>query len=159
MLDIGRLTSTRMQKSIVETTSAKQTRSLGASFGASLLLSVPRKRALVVALKGELGAGKTTFVQGIAKGLGVQEKILSPTFVVVKSYPVLRAERMFYHIDCYRVERVHDLVVLGWGEIVEDMQNIVVIEWPERIQALLPRNRIKVEFTSKGVHERTITFN
>jgi tRNA threonylcarbamoyladenosine biosynthesis protein TsaE len=86
----------------------------------------------VVALSGELGAGKTTFVQGFAKGLGVQGKIISPTFLIIRQYPIPDQKNFFYHIDLYRIEKVK-LEDLGLKEILTDPGNIVVIEWPERI--------------------------
>jgi tRNA threonylcarbamoyladenosine biosynthesis protein TsaE len=113
-------------------------------------------------LYGELGSGKTTFVQGFARGLGIQEKVLSPTFVIMKSYPIPRAQRMFYHIDCYRIKDEQNLLALGWKEIVSDPRNLVLIEWPERIQNILPKDAISISFEtikSSKSPARRITFS
>lgn len=117
------------------------------------------KDALVIALHGNLGAGKTTFVQGFLRGLGVKSKITSPTFVIVKSYKVKSYK--VYHIDCYRIKKPTELVLLGIKEIFSPPaggpKNIVLIEWPERIKKLLPKNIFKINFKhGKKEHERTI---
>ncbi|MBI2098240.1 MAG: tRNA (adenosine(37)-N6)-threonylcarbamoyltransferase complex ATPase subunit type 1 TsaE [Candidatus Wildermuthbacteria bacterium] len=116
--------------------------------------------ALVVGLQGPLGSGKTTFAQGFARGLGVIEKILSPTFVIIKRYKIPDSGSSFhilYHIDCYRIEDVRDILELGWEEIVSDPRNIVLIEWPERIQNILPKDILLLEFQAKGEYERAIS--
>lgn len=89
------------------------------------------KNGGVIALSGELGSGKTTFVQGFAKGLGINEKIISPTFLLIRQYPV--GNYFFYHIDLYRLGSV-EMKDLGLKEILTDPNNIVLIEWPERIK-------------------------
>ena len=158
-----------MEKSIkknIKTNSRRETQLAGAAFGVFLAkhsLSAPH--AQVVALKGELGAGKTTFAQGVAKGLGVKEKILSPTFVIIKSYKIRNTKykiQNLYHVDCYRIKNEQDLLALGWDKIVSDPQNLVLIEWPERIRKVLPKNTISISFktikTSKPPARR-ITFS
>lgn len=99
----------------------------------------------VIALYGDLGAGKTIFVQGLAKGLKIKRKILSPTFVFMRSYPFLinRSHAIFYHIDLYRGEQEKDFESLGLEEIFSP-QSVVVLEWAEKIQKLLPKKRIEV---------------
>ena len=82
-------------------------------------------RAVVIGLQGELGSGKTRFVQGFAKGLGIRQRLTSPTFVLMKKYKNL------YHIDCYRLNKPKDLLDLDFKEIIDDSQNIVVVEWAE----------------------------
>ncbi len=94
----------------------------------------------VVCLYGDLGSGKTTFVKGLAKALGIKARIISPTFLIIRSYG------RFYHIDLYRIDQPADLVNLGLSEILSDDSNIVVIEWPEKIHGLLPVKRIDVYF-------------
>ena len=124
------------------------------------ILSKPpqKKGALVIGLEGELGAGKTSFVQGFAKGLGVKEKVLSPTFVILKKY-ALSSFQYFYHIDCYRLQNPKELLVLGWKEIIANPQHIVVIEWADRVKKILPKDRISISFKTTKDHERSITFS
>ena len=95
--------------------------------------------ATVVGLYGNLGAGKTSFTQCIAKALGVGEKVLSPTFVIEKIYEI-RDKRYDHliHIDAYRIESSDELVHLGWKEIVSSPKNLVLIEWPERVADIMP---------------------
>ncbi len=100
---------------------------------------VPGGTATAIGLEGDLGAGKTTFVQGAAQFLGVETTATSPTFVIQKSYPL--AGRQFdrlIHIDAYRLKGVEELSVLGWGETMRNPRNLVLIEWPERIRSALP---------------------
>lgn len=125
-----------------------------------LLEESPKKNgALVLALAGELGSGKTTFAQGAAFALGIEEKVLSPTFVIVKSYTIQNATHRIQHlvhIDCYRLENDQDMLALGWDNIVSDPANLVLVEWPERIKAILPENTIFLSFETTGEHERRI---
>ena len=115
----------------------------------------------VVALYGDLGAGKTTFVQFFAKALDVKEKILSPTFVIIKTYvlPVQAGLRhkFFTHIDAYRLKLAKELSVLGLKDILKDKENITIIEWPEKIERYLPKNTKKIYFKTVGVTARRIT--
>jgi len=155
-----------MKKSIkksITTNSRRETQAAGTAFGVFLReLSHSAPRAMVVALKGELGAGKTTFVQGVAKGLGIKEKILSPTFVIMKSYPVSRMGKTFFHIDCYRMKDEQDLLALGWDTIVSNGKNIVLIEWSERVRKILPKEKISISFEtikSSKSPTRKITFS
>lgn len=122
--------------------------------------------ATVLALKGDLGAGKTTFTQGFLRGLGIKKKITSPTFVLVKCYKSNVSCFMFhapchkfaYHIDCYRIKKSKELIDLGLKEILNNPQNIVLIEWPERIKKILPKNTIWINFEhSKNINERAIS--
>ena len=115
------------------------------------------KEAVIFALSGQLGSGKTTFAQGFAKGLGVAEVVLSPTFVIMKSYVVLMGGRRLYHIDCYRIHGIEDLVELGWENIVQDPNNIVLLEWSERIRHSLPDSTIAIDFRVIEQGKRTLT--
>ncbi len=105
------------------------------------------KNALVFALTGDLGSGKTTFVQGFLKALGIRKKITSPTFVIFKRFKVkgLRFKNI-YHIDCYRIQKPNDLLILGLKEILNNPQNIVLIEWAEKVKRILPKNTIWLKF-------------
>jgi tRNA threonylcarbamoyladenosine biosynthesis protein TsaE len=121
---------------------------------------LPHSGALVLALKGELGAGKTTFIQGLGKVLGIKDKILSPTFVIQRRFTIhdLRFKNFenLYHLDCYRLNNEKDLRELGFEEILKDENNLVVIEWPERIKKALPSDTVWLEFEHGGEDIRTI---
>ena len=110
-------------------------RAFGAALGAAL------RAPVVVALRGELGAGKTTLAQAIAFGAGVLGDVTSPTFALVHEYAG-RSSRV-YHLDLYRLAGPQDLTNIGWDEIVNG-DGIVLVEWPERAGARLPRARLDV---------------
>jgi tRNA threonylcarbamoyladenosine biosynthesis protein TsaE len=99
----------------------------------------PGTEAILITLSGELGAGKTTFAQGIARALGVMETVTSPTFVIEKVYQLndQKWDRLI-HIDAYRLNSSHELEVLGWHELVDDPKNLIVLEWPERVADIIP---------------------
>ena len=125
-----------------------------------------RKSAVVFGLQGDLGGGKTTFLQGFAKGLGIKEKILSPTFVIIKKFKIknLPAQagkhfKNFYHIDCYRINNAKDIEDLGFGDIILNPENIVVVEWPERIKKRLPKSAITIKFKFVEQNKREIVIN
>jgi tRNA threonylcarbamoyladenosine biosynthesis protein TsaE len=120
-----------------------------ARFAATL---APRpESATVLALSGELGAGKTTFAQGIARTLGVEENVTSPTFVIEKIYQLENQKfSRLIHIDAYRLNDPHELEVLGWRDIIIDPTNLIVIEWPERVAALIPPEAIRISFKGSG---------
>ena len=90
----------------------------------------------VITLKGELGAGKTIFVKGFAKGLGVKNTITSPTFVLVKNYKIPNSVKTLYHIDLYRLENPSSLEQLGLEEIFSNNENIILLEWQERLKSI-----------------------
>lgn len=115
-------------------------------------------RIQVIALRGDLGSGKTTFVQGFAEGLGITKKIISPTFIIMRTYELKdhQTKKFFYHVDLYRIESIHDVEGLGLLEIMNDPDNIVVIEWPEKIENSLPKDRKDVFFTYIGEDKREI---
>ena len=127
-----------------------ETREIGKFLARKILKNMPKKLARVLGLTGDLGAGKTTFLQGFAKGLGIKEKILSPTFIII------RRLRNFYHIDCYRIKKPKEILNLGFKEIMSDPKNIVAIEWAERIRPLLPKSAILVQFKPVGKNKREI---
>ena len=104
-------------------------------------LSPKKSTATVVGLYGNLGAGKTTFVQDIAEVLGVEETVTSPTFVIMKSYLLSHKSYLhFIHIDAYRIEHSLELLHLGWQEIISNPENMLVIEWPERVSLIMPEH-------------------
>lgn len=108
----------------------------------------------VIALYGNLGAGKTVFVQGLAKGLKIKRNITSPTFVFMRSYPFVHKKNnyTFYHLDLYRGEERSDFKSLGLEEIFTP-ESIVVLEWAEKIKGSLPKKRLDI--TIKTVNEKT----
>ena len=109
---------------------------------------------LVIALEGDLGSGKTTFSQGFAKGLGIKEKVLSPTFVLLKNYPLQTTHyKLFVHMDAYRLKSAKELQVLGWRDILKDTEAIVLVEWADRVRRALPKEYIRILF--EFVDEKT----
>jgi tRNA threonylcarbamoyladenosine biosynthesis protein TsaE len=107
----------------------------------------------VVALTGELGAGKTCFVQGLARGLGVSVRATSPTFVLINEY---RGRVPVHHVDAYRTARAAELIDLGLLELF-DGDGVTVVEWAERAAPLLPERTIHVHIDGVGDEPRTIT--
>ncbi len=137
----------------VITKSAQETKDLGKKLAADL------KGGELLALTGELGSGKTTFVQGLAKGLGIKQRAISPTFILMRSYKCqVSGVKNFYHIDLYRLENNVEREVrnLGIEEIWDNPKNIVVIEWAEKIKNILPKNKIWIEFENLGEDKRKI---
>lgn len=117
----------------------------------------PSQEALVLALTGKLGSGKTTFVQSFSEALGVEEKVLSPTFVILKKFGLSRSDfETLYHVDCYRVEEPEELLKLNFKEIIEDPQNVVIIEWADKIESILPDQYLKLDFQVEGEQERKV---
>lgn len=137
---------------MTQTTSQNQTKKLATEIANNISESGP----VVFGLEGELGAGKTTFVQGFAKALGIEEKVLSPTFLILKQFNIPKSERVLYHIDCYRIQGPKDILQLGWEKIIQDTNSIIIIEWPERIKDILPDNTKTIRFTHDGGDKRTI---
>ena len=110
----------------------------------ALALTLTRgTEAAVVALHGELGAGKTAFVQALARHWGVADRVVSPTFLLERVYDLPQGpfERLV-HIDAYRLEGAEDLAPLGWEGIKEDPGNLICIEWAERVSEALPEHTV-----------------
>ncbi len=113
----------------------------------------------VITVQGELGAGKTHFIKGVAGSLAIDERELtSPTFALAHEFDCILNGEPFtlYHLDCYRFERPEELLELGVEDYLYPNNGATVIEWPERIGTLLPRNRIEVHITATSETERTI---
>jgi tRNA threonylcarbamoyladenosine biosynthesis protein TsaE len=148
------------------TTNYKQTQKLGEKFAKESHKLADKitggKTALVIALSGNLGSGKTTFLQGFAKGLGVKEKILSPTFVIMKRFSAqggpVSGWKNFYHIDCYRLKDSKDILELDFKKLVLNPENIIAIEWPEKIGEVLPQKTITINFKFVDKYKREIIF-
>lgn len=111
----------------------------------------------VVALSGELGAGKTTFTKGFAKGLGIKEKITSPTFVLIRQHKIPLTNNVLYHIDLYRLENSNDFRNLGVEELINDKNNLIIIEWADKIKDFLPKDTLKISIEKTENNQRLIT--
>lgn len=110
--------------------------------------------AVVVALQGELGAGKTTFTQEIGKILGVEENMHSPTFVIEKIYQInFKGFKRLIHVDAYRLEKESELLHLGWESLIKEPENLVLIEWPENVAGIIPEKAKWISF--KFIDETT----
>jgi tRNA threonylcarbamoyladenosine biosynthesis protein TsaE len=106
------------------------------------------KNATVVALFGDLGSGKTTFVQQVAKIMNVKDRVTSPTFVVLKIYTVDHSDfDHLIHIDAYRLDGGHELEILGWEQYINNPRNLICIEWPEKVKEVLPQRIHALTFT------------
>ena len=137
------------------TNSPLQTKKLGKALAKTLLKNRSQNKAIVVALRGDLGGGKTTFLQGFAKGLGIKSRVLSPTFIII------RRTDNFYHIDCYRIRGPKDLLALGFKKILAGPKNVVAIEWADRVRKIIPRHAVWVDFDfiDKNKRRIVVTFN
>ncbi len=145
---------------IVKTKNSKETKALGK------MLAQEIRSGLVICLSGELGSGKTTFIQGFLQGLKIKGPYTSPTFVVLKHYkskefPISNFQfpkfRNVYHLDAYRVN-AKDIINLGWEEMIQDEGNIILIEWAERIKKIIPPNCFWINFKWINENEREIIF-
>ena len=154
------------------TNSARETRKLGEIL-ANELKHEPASRR-IIALSGELGSGKTTFTQGILKGLDVKGPYTSPTFTIIKQYKpttnnqrpttqkkkklsVVSCKSLVYHIDAYRVIS-KDILNLGWEEIIREKDSIIIIEWADRVRKIIPRRALWIKFEWAGKNKRKIIF-
>jgi tRNA threonylcarbamoyladenosine biosynthesis protein TsaE len=126
--------------------SPEDTQAIGERLGARL------EAGDVVACIGELGAGKTCFLQGLARGLGVQADVTSPTFVLINQY---RGRLPVYHVDAYRTESLTELVDLGVEELFHG-DGVAVVEWADKLLPLLPSHAITVTITGLGDEPRQI---
>ena len=153
------------------TNNSKQTQELGKIF-AQELLNESRKNAKVICLSGELGAGKTTFTQGMLKGFQVEGPYTSPTFVIMKEhFPEIRnlksiaqknkSSQKIYHIDAYRIT-AEDILSLGWKEMISNPPaggNIIIVEWAERIKKIIPQDAVWIKFKWIDKDKREIGFD
>ena len=161
--------------------SSRETKEFGAALAKKIIASqealrarirAASTRAVVVALQGDLGAGKTIFTQGFARGLGIKRRMASPTFIIMRRFAIPRSAKNsaagstknsaatlknIYHIDAYRLKELDSLEVLGFKEILTDPQNILLVEWPEKIRKILPKGTIWLKFRhGKKENERII---
>lgn len=130
-----------------KSSSVKETIEFGRKFAEEL------KAGDVVCLEGDLGAGKTHFVKGIASGLGIdQEKVNSPTFTLINEY---YGEIPIFHFDCYRLKTIQEALEIGIEEYLYG-EGVSVIEWPSKIKELIPEYAIQIEIKHEGTSERSI---
>lgn len=141
--------------------SPEETKKLAKLLAAAALKYRSKKKAFTIGLQGELGSGKTTFIQGFASGLHIRNKITSPTFLLIRCYHLpnylMTHYKNFYHIDVYRIKKTKELLTLGLEEIFKNPKSIVLIEWAEKIKKLLPKQMIWITFRhSRKENEREI---
>lgn len=143
----------------------EETRKFAREFAEEILAEKRRDGgALVLALCGDLGSGKTTFARNFAEVLGVKEKIKSPTFIIFRKSKIKNKgwlEKGFenlYHFDVYRIRNDKEILNLGWEEIIKNQENIVLVEWADKIENILPKNRVKINFKHLKGDKREIVF-
>ena len=113
----------------------------------------------VIGLEGNLGAGKTIFTKGLAAGLGIKKHITSPTFVLMKVYPVKHgAIKNLCHIDAYRIKSAEDLTAIGAEEYFNRLDTVSIVEWADNIKKILPKRTRNIEITNKEGDKRLITY-
>lgn len=128
------------------------------------IVKTKSKQAKIVAFSGELGAGKTTLTQEIAKHLGIKEKIVSPTFVIMKIYKINQNSdyyshfKKLIHIDAYRLDSHEELLKIGWDKLIVDRDNLIIIEWPERVLECIPSLSFPVSLFHIDDNNREIKF-
>lgn len=133
----------------IKTKSAEETKQFAKNLARDFL------KGGIIALSGDLGAGKTTFAQGFAQGLNIKDKVISPTFLTIRQYPIPTRNNWFYHIDLYRLENI-DLKDSGLEEILSDETNVVLIEWADKISEYLPKSAKKIELKKINAQEHKI---
>lgn len=127
-------------------------------------LASREQSATLVTLSGELGAGKTAFVKAVARSLGIEETVTSPTFVLEKIYILPQASghtsafKRLIHIDAYRLSSGSELAALGFDELMRDMGNLVMLEWPEKVADALPAPAVRVSIVSGADEIRDISY-
>ncbi len=143
----------------IQTNSAEETRKVAAVLAAELDKRAPHP--LIIALDGDLGSGKTTFIQRLARALGIKRRLLSPTFLLMRSYPIpkpLAGYHKLYHLDAYRFKRAQETETIALQNVLCDSQNIILIEWAGNIKKALPKNSIWMKFEhGRRENERIIS--
>lgn len=148
-----------MEKKIVKISkNLKETAEIARMFFDKILKEKNKnKGALVIALSGDLGAGKTFFTQVVAKYLGIKHHVTSPTFVIMKKYPIkTKTHKFIFHFDAYRLESYKELMHLGWEEIINDKEHLVFIEWPENVKKVIPLGAKFVYISHKENNQRIL---
>ncbi len=137
----------------IVTESASETEELGKKIGSFIKEGRIKKR--IFALTGDLGGGKTTFVKGLAKGLGINKRVLSPTFVLCREYPFSK-DRFLFHLDLYRLDSLKAVESIGIKQIFSGTKNLAIVEWAEKAMELFPKETIRVYFKYLGEKKRKI---
>ena len=141
----------------IETKSLNETQDFAREFVEKILARPKNAGATVVALYGDLGSEKTSFVQGAAKAFSIKETVTSPTFVIEKIYKLARKKfSHIIHIDCYRIENSKEIKLLGWDDKLADPKNLIFIEWAERVENILPTDTVKLYFEFLNENKRKI---
>lgn len=152
------------------TKNAEETKKIAGQIARKILKKGLGKTATVLALQGDLGSGKTTFVQGFFKGLGIKSRALSPTFIIFRRHRIPRPKgfsttnrslpttySFVYHMDAYRLKDEKELGPLGLKKLFKESENIFLIEWAENIKKELPKKTIWIKFShGKSEKERSI---
>ena len=136
-------------ETVFHSRSEEETEQLASLIAASLPVGA------TVLLRGNLGAGKTVFSRGFARGLGCDDTLSSPTYTIVQEYQLPGGARL-YHMDLYRIADSAAALGFGVDEFIDDPKAYKLIEWPERIESLLPEKCLTVEITHQGDEERTL---
>lgn len=134
-------------KTVIHTNSAEETMAFGERLGSLL------RRGDVLALFGDLGAGKTTFTKGLALGLKLTDDIHSPTFTLIHEHP---GDIALYHIDLYRLSCEAEVEMIGIEEYIYG-DGVTIIEWADRMKSMLPQSRLDIEFKMKSDTQRELT--
>ena len=133
--------------------SSAETKRIASALARRLARSPRARGAIVIALSGELGAGKTTFVKGFMRGLGSRSRVVSPTFILMRRHAIHHSPFTdLFHLDAYRLKSAKDLAVLNLKKILANPRHIILIEWAERVKKTLPKNAVRVSF-HHGVKE------
>lgn len=111
----------------------------------------------VYAFRGEMGAGKTTFIKALCEALGVEDEVNSPTFAIVNEYRSATTAELIYHFDCYRIQKIEEALDFGFEDYMESSA-LCFIEWPENVEELLPGDVVNVSITVNPDQSRTIEF-
>lgn len=131
---------------------AEQSQRFGARLGALL------QPGDVICLSGDMGAGKTVFTTGIGMGWGTKNPITSPTYNLIHEHRREKDDIRLYHLDCYRLRSVADAETIGLDDILDGKKSIIVFEWPERIEEILPKNRLWLELRIIEDQRRNFVF-
>ncbi len=139
------------------TKSAEETKKVGFALTETLKRPIILKQALIIALEGDLGSGKTTFIQGLAKGLKIKESVLSPTFLILKQFPIsLKKLKDSDHRGASRLKKPKEHLDLGFKDLLNNPENLIVIEWADKIKKILPKHIMKIKFFNLGKNQRKI---
>jgi tRNA threonylcarbamoyladenosine biosynthesis protein TsaE len=134
-----------------QSSSLKETSEIAKEILTDLRKEKNSKKAVILGLVGELGAGKTAFTKALAKELKIKDRVSSPTFVLMRRYETKDKDfKRLYHFDCYRMESASELKKINWEEISKDSQALVVLEWADLVKKVLPKDTIWLKFSHGG---------